>query len=36
MTLSVFIPRIASTLLGLFGILALLLAVVGLYSVDHI
>ena len=32
-TMSVFIPRIASTLLGLFGVLALLLAVVGLYSV---
>lgn len=31
--LSTFIPRMASTLLGLFGILALLLAVVGLYSV---
>jgi ABC-type antimicrobial peptide transport system permease subunit len=33
MKLSVFIPRMASTLLGLFGVLALLLAVVGLYSV---
>jgi predicted permease len=33
MRLSVFIPRMASTLLGLFGLLALLLAVVGLYSV---
>lgn len=33
MQLSTFIPRMASTLLGLFGILALLLAVVGLYSV---
>ena len=33
MQLSMFIPRMASTLLGLFGILALLLAVVGLYSV---
>ena len=33
MKLSVFIPSIASTLLGLFGGLALLLAVVGLYSV---
>ena len=31
--LSVFIPKMASTLLGLFGGLALLLAVVGLYSV---
>ena len=31
--LSVFIPKMASTLLGLFGLLALLLAVVGLYSV---
>ena len=30
---SVFIPRMASTLLGLFGMLALLLAVVGLYGV---
>ena len=33
MRLTMFIPRMASTLLGLFGILALLLAVVGLYSV---
>ncbi len=33
MQLSVFIPKMASTLLGLFGGLALLLAVVGLYSV---
>jgi predicted permease len=33
MKLSVFIPRLASTLLGLFGGLAVLLAVVGLYSV---
>jgi ABC-type antimicrobial peptide transport system permease subunit len=31
--LSVFIPRIASTLLGMFGMLSLLLAIVGLYSV---
>jgi putative ABC transport system permease protein len=31
--LSMFIPKMASTLLGLFGVLALLLAVVGLYSV---
>ncbi|HJR58058.1 MAG TPA: FtsX-like permease family protein, partial [Vicinamibacterales bacterium] len=31
--LAVFIPRLASTVLGLFGGLALLLAVVGLYSV---
>jgi putative ABC transport system permease protein len=31
--LSVFIPRMASTLLALFGALALLLATVGLYSV---
>jgi macrolide transport system ATP-binding/permease protein len=31
--LSVFIPRLASVLLGLFGALALLLSVVGLYSV---
>jgi putative ABC transport system permease protein len=31
--LSVFIPRMASTMLGLFGALALLLAVVGLYGV---
>ena len=30
---SVFVPRMASTLLGLFGILALVLAVVGLYGV---
>jgi len=29
----VFIPRMASTLLGMFGILALILAVVGLYGV---
>jgi predicted permease len=33
MQFSTFIPRMASTLLGLFGALALLLAVVGLYSV---
>lgn len=33
MQLSVFIPKMASTLLGLFGVLALLLAVIGLYSV---
>ena len=33
MKLSVFIPRIASALLGMFGLLALLLAVVGIYSV---
>ncbi len=33
MKLSVFIPRLASTLLGLFGGLAVLLALVGLYSV---
>lgn len=33
MQLSVLIPKMASTLLGLFGALALLLAVVGLYSV---
>ncbi len=33
MQLSVFIPKMAGTLLGLFGGLALLLAVVGLYSV---
>ncbi len=31
--LSVFIPKMASTLLGLFGVLALVLAVVGLYGV---
>lgn len=31
--LSIFIPKMASTLLGLFGGLALVLAVVGLYSV---
>ena len=31
--LAVFIPRLASTVLGLFGVLALLLAIVGLYSV---
>ena len=31
--MSVFLPKMASTLLGLFGVLALLLAVVGLYSV---
>ena len=31
--MSVFIPRLASTLLGLFGGLAVLLALVGLYSV---
>ena len=30
--LSMFIPNLASTLLGLFGVLALLLAVVGLYG----
>ena len=30
---SVFVPRMASTLLGLFGMLALVLAVVGLYGV---
>jgi len=30
---SVFVPRMASTLLGLFGVLALILAVVGLYGV---
>src|SRR5262249_41191504 len=30
---SVFIPRLASTLLGLFGVLSLVLAVVGLYGV---
>jgi hypothetical protein len=29
----VFIPKMASTLLGLFGVLALVLAVVGLYGV---
>jgi putative ABC transport system permease protein len=33
MQLSVFIPKMAGTMLGLFGSLALLLAVVGLYSV---
>ena len=33
MRLTMFIPRMASTMLGLFGLLALLLAVVGLYSV---
>jgi ABC-type antimicrobial peptide transport system permease subunit len=33
MQMSVFIAKMASTLLGLFGALALLLAVVGLYSV---
>ena len=33
MQLSVFIPKMASTLLGFFGGLALLLAVVGLYGV---
>ncbi|CAN5874815.1 ABC transporter permease [soil metagenome] len=33
MKLSVFIPRLASTLLGLFGGIAVLLAVIGLYSV---
>jgi predicted permease len=31
--ISVFIPRMASTLLGMFGVLALVLAVVGLYGV---
>jgi predicted permease len=31
--LSVFIPKMAGTLLGLFGVLALVLAVVGLYGV---
>jgi predicted permease len=31
--LGMFIPRMASTLLGLFGVLALVLAVVGLYGV---
>ena len=31
--LSVFIPRLATMVLGMFGVLALLLAVVGLYSV---
>jgi predicted permease len=33
MKMSVFIPRLASVILGLFGGLALLLAVIGLYSV---
>ena len=33
MKLSVFIPRIAGTILGLFGVLAVVLSVVGLYSV---
>jgi ABC-type antimicrobial peptide transport system permease subunit len=31
--ISVFLPKLASTLLGLFGVLALMLAVIGLYGV---